>query len=147
MYWAGPLACLSLPSVMSWIRWKLALYQSCSPRIKEGRKRTSHKIRTIFNPTYIVVSPIFDQIFSFWAIHILFFWPCGYFWALQFLFIRPTGFGLVYQLVTKQRLWQIKIQKLIKINIWVLLLGLRNFDKYIVIQLYFIWETKILVDH
>ena len=42
--WAGPLACLSLPSVISWIRsdtpiWKLALSQSCSSRIKDGRKR------------------------------------------------------------------------------------------------------------
>ena len=43
-YWAGPLVCLSLPSVMSWIRsdtpiWKLALSQSYSPRIKGGWKR------------------------------------------------------------------------------------------------------------
>ena len=41
--WAGPLARLSLPSIMSWIRpdtliWKLALSQSCSHRIKVGRK-------------------------------------------------------------------------------------------------------------
>ena len=39
----GPLACLSLPSVMSWTRsdspiWKLALPQSCSPRIKRSRQ-------------------------------------------------------------------------------------------------------------
>ena len=43
-FWARPLARLSLPSVMSWIRsdtpiWKLALSQSCSPRIKGGWKR------------------------------------------------------------------------------------------------------------
>ena len=43
-YWAGPLACLSRPSVMSWIRsvtpiWKLALSQSCSPRIKRSQQR------------------------------------------------------------------------------------------------------------
>ena len=42
--WAGPLACLSLPSAMSRMRsdisiWKLALTQSCSPRIKKvGRE-------------------------------------------------------------------------------------------------------------
>ena len=41
---AGPLACLSLPSIMSWIRpntpvWKLALFQSCSPKNKDGRER------------------------------------------------------------------------------------------------------------
>ena len=43
-YWAGPLACLSLPSIKSWIRsdtpiWKLALVQSCSLRIKRSRQR------------------------------------------------------------------------------------------------------------
>ena len=43
-YWAGILACISLPSILSWIRpdtliWKLALFQFCSPRIKDGRKR------------------------------------------------------------------------------------------------------------
>ena len=48
-YWAGPLACLSLPSVMSWIRsdtliWKLAVSQSCSPRIKVGRKRVKFRM-------------------------------------------------------------------------------------------------------
>ena len=41
---AGPLGRLSLPSIKSWIRpdtpiWKLALSQSCSPRIKDGQKR------------------------------------------------------------------------------------------------------------
>ena len=49
--WAGPLGCLSLPSVRSWIRpdtsiWKLALSQSCSPRIKEGRKRVKCLLRS-----------------------------------------------------------------------------------------------------
>ena len=42
-YWAGPQACQSLPSVMSWIRsgspiWKLALPQPCSHRIKRSRQ-------------------------------------------------------------------------------------------------------------
>ena len=44
LYWAEPLACLSLLSIMSWIRpdtriWKLALSQPCSSRIKNGQKR------------------------------------------------------------------------------------------------------------
>ena len=54
MFPAGPLACQSLPSVMSWIRsdtpiWKLALSQSCSPRIKEGWKRVKCLLRSWLN--------------------------------------------------------------------------------------------------
>ena len=46
-YWAGPLARLSLPSVMSWIRsdtsiWKLALSQSCTPRIYNSKGRRDY---------------------------------------------------------------------------------------------------------
>ena len=54
-YWTGPLACLSLPSVMSRIRsdtstWKLALSQSCSPRIEKCRKRVKCLFRwTLMN--------------------------------------------------------------------------------------------------
>ena len=54
-YWTGPLACLSLPSVMSRIRsdtstWKLALSQSCSPRIERCRKRVKCLFRwTLMN--------------------------------------------------------------------------------------------------
>ena len=52
LYWAEPLACLSLLSIMSWIRpdtriWKLALSQPCSPRIKEGRKRVKCLLRLL----------------------------------------------------------------------------------------------------
>ena len=51
-YWAGPLVCLSLPSVMSWIRpvipiWKLSLSQSYSPRIKDGHKRVKYLFRSL----------------------------------------------------------------------------------------------------
>ena len=51
-HWAGSLACLSLPSVMSWIRpdtpiWKLALSQSCLPRNKHGRKRVKCLFRLL----------------------------------------------------------------------------------------------------
>ena len=50
-YWAEPLACLSLPSVKSWIRsgtliWKIALVQSCTPRIKRCRQRVKCLFRT-----------------------------------------------------------------------------------------------------
>ena len=60
--WAGPLACLSLPSAMSSIRsdspiWKLDLPQS--PRIKRSRKRVKYIISPITD-TQFKVDPLLD---------------------------------------------------------------------------------------